>query len=288
MKTKIFAIAFLLSFSAIAQEFTGKAIYKTSRKSNFSFGNGKGPNAMSEEQKEQIKKRMAKLNQKTYILNFNKSESTYKQDVALKGPQRPQAGGVMVLSFGGRGENGVLYKNLKENRSAEKTDIQGKTFLVKDDLVKYDWKMTGETKNIGNYTCYKAVYETETTKMNISMTNTTGDKRDDDIKEEEKKEKVVVTAWYTLDVPINNGPENYWGLPGLILEVNDGTTTTVCTEIVLNPSKKIEIKEPTKGKVVNRKKYGEISRKKAKEMMDRMKSRDGINLNGVQIRSSGD
>ena len=285
MKTKIFAILCFLSFSMTAQEFSGKATYKTSRKTNMSFGEN---SKMSDEQKEQIKQRMAKMNQKTYILNFNKSESTYKQDVGLDAPKKPQAGGaVMVFSIGGRGDSGVLYKNTKENRVADKTEIQGKVFLVKDELIKYDWKMTGETKNIGSYTCYKATFEREVTKKNVSvMSFGRGESNDkEDAKEEEVTEKVVTTAWYTPDIPINNGPDNYWGLPGLILEINDGDQTIVCTEIVLNPEKKIEITEPKGGKVVSREKFGEIQRQKTKEMMDRMKSRDGINLNGIQIKS---
>lgn len=254
------------------------------------FGNNNGTSTMSDEQIEQIKKRMAKMNQKTYILNFNKSESTYKQDVGLDAPKKPQASGVMVFSIGGRGSSGVLYKNTKENRVADKTEIQGKVFLVKDELMKYDWKMTGETKNIGSYTCYKATFEREVTKKNVSVMSfgRGGNNDKEDAKEEEEvTETVVTTAWYTPDIPISNGPENYGGLPGLILEINDGTQTIVCTEIVLNPEKKIEISEPKGGKVVNRKKFAEIQRQKTKEMMDRMKSRDGINLNGIQFKSGG-
>lgn len=287
MKSKILIMLLFLSVSITAQEFSGKATYKTSRKSNISFG---GPeNGVTDEMQEQLKQRMAKMNQKTYILNFNKSESAYKQDVALAGPTKPQAGGVRIISFGGRGADGILYKNVKENRMAEKTDIQGKTFLVKDELVKYDWKMTGETKNIGNYTCYKAVFEKEVKKINTRVINVgaDGNDKDDKKEEEETTETVVTTAWYTLDIPINNGPENYWGLPGLILEINDGTQTIVCTEIVMNPSKKVEIKEPTKGKVVTRKKFSEIQLKKTKEMMEKFKSRDGFNMNGIQIKSRG-
>ena len=288
MKIKIFAIVFFLSLSINAQEFSGKAVYKTSRKSNISFEGNAG---VTDEMKEQLKQRMAKANQKTYILNFTKSESTYKQDVGLDAPKKPQAGGMMMISIGGRGSTGILYKNIKENRVADKTEIMGKTFLVKDELIKYEWTMTGETKNIGNYTCYKATYEKEVKKKNVSFVSVGRrediNKEDNNEEEEIETEKVVVTAWYTPDIPINNGPGNYWGLPGLILEINDGTQTIVCTEIVLNPEKKIEIKEPRKGKVVSRKKFGEISLKKSKEMMERFKSRGGVNLNGVQIKSRG-
>jgi GLPGLI family protein len=30
---------------------------------------------------------------------------------------------------------------------------------------------------------------------------------------------VVTTAWYTPQIPVSNGPRNYHGLPGLIMEV---------------------------------------------------------------------
>lgn len=57
-----------------------------------------------------------------------------------------------------------------------------------------------------------------------------------------------MTAWYTPEIPVNQGPENYWGLPGLILEINDGTTTILCSKIVLNAKEKVEIKPSKKEK----------------------------------------
>ncbi|HEU4495991.1 MAG TPA: GLPGLI family protein, partial [Flavobacterium sp.] len=58
----------------------------------------------------------------------------------------------------------------------------------------------------------------------------------------------------------------YWGLPGLILEANDGNTTILCSKIILNPKEKIEIKKPNKGKKVNRKQYEEITSKMVERM----------------------
>jgi GLPGLI family protein len=51
----------------------------------------------------------------------------------------------------------------------------------------------------------------------------------------EMPKDVTITAWYTPEIPVNQGPENYWGLPGLILEINDGKTVILCSKIVLNP-----------------------------------------------------
>jgi GLPGLI family protein len=50
------------------------------------------------------------------------------------------------------------------------------------------------------------------------------------------------------EIPVSQGPEGYWGLPGLILEVNDGKTVLLCSKVVLNPKVKAEIKAPSKGR----------------------------------------
>ncbi len=278
MKIKIFITLLFLSASMFAQDFYGKATYKTHRKTNFKVDSTQA--AQNPDLQKQIEAQMSKMFQKTFTLNFTKSESTYKENVKLNSPQ-PQAGngGVMVMSFGGGGGSDILYKNVKEKKLANKVELMSKIFLVKDELVEYDWKLTGETKNIGNYTCYKAVYEREAEDISMSMVN-------GEAKETVKKVTRITTAWYTTDVPVSNGPGNYWGLPGLILEINDGEQTIVCTEIVLNPSEKTEIKEPTKGKVVNREKFEKISREKSKEMMDRFRSRRGDG-NSMQIRIGG-
>lgn len=279
MKTIITILIVLFVFTVNAQNFQGKAIYKTSRKSNFKIKEDKG---MDDKMQEEIQKRLQKMNQKTYILKFDKYASTYKQETTLNAPN-PQVGNgaVKVFSLGGSGDSDIYFKNTKENRFANQTEIQGKRFLIKDKLPKYKWKMSSETKNIGNYTCYKATFSKEV--ENVKMTVKNGKSV-----EEKTKEIVLTTAWYTPQVPVNNGPDNYQGLPGLILEINDGKKLIVCTEIILNPSEKIDIVEPEKGEVVSKKKFDKIQKQKTDEMMEKMKGRNGLDLgNGVNIKFSG-
>ena len=101
-------------------------------------------------------------------------------------------------------------------------------------------------------------------------------------KVEEIEEVVVdakietIVAWYTPQIPISNGPEQSYGLPGLILELNTKNTTMLCSKIVLNPEKKDEIIRPTKGDVVTKKEYTDMVQFKMQEMRDnRGRSRGG-------------
>jgi len=273
---KTFMLSCLISGSMFAQDFSGRATYKTHRKSSFELDST--TIAANPGIQEQMEAQMRKMFQKTFTLDFTKSESMYKEEQELDAPKGPSAnGGVMVMVMGGNGSSDILYKNISENRMAHKTELMGKVFLIKDNLEAYDWELTGETKNIGNYTCYKAVYEKEEEDIQIDMI-------DGEVKEEKVTKKRTLVVWYTTDVPISNGPNNYGGLPGLILEVNDGDLTIVCSELVLNPKEAKEIKEPVKGKIVTREKFSKISLEKTKEMMDRYRSRDG---KGIEIKIGG-
>ena len=189
----------------------------------------------------------------------------------------------MVMAIGSGGGSDVYYKNVKESRFINKTEIMGKRFLIKDKLPTYDWKLTGETKNIGVYTCYKATYtrEEERTKMDVV---------DGEVKAKKEKVDVVTTAWYAPAIAVSNGPRNYGGLPGLILEINEGKLTIVCTEIIMNPTEKMEIKKPKKGKVVTQVVYEKIMDKKTKEMMEKfrkVKTKKGQKGHGISIEIGG-
>ena len=281
MKNTITILCLLIAVSIGAQNFQGKAIYKTSRKMNVNFASGNGVE-MSEADKEKMQKRLSKQFQKTFVLSFDKTSSVYKQDATLKSPNVIPTGGmnVMVREVGGGGGTDVLFKNIKKDKYLNQTEIMGKRFLIKDKLQKYDWVMTSETKNIGKYTCYKATYTRQEERTNMSVVN-------GDVKEKTEKVDVVTIAWYTPQIPVSNGPRNFHGLPGLIMEIKEGNETIMCTEIVMKPKEKIEIVEPTKGKVVSQEKYRKIMDKKSKEMMEQFKSRRNSRGNNVHIRIGG-
>ncbi len=143
---------------------------------------------------------------------------------------------IMVVGNGG-GED-VLYKNTKNNTYADQRDTFGKIFLVKDEIEKIDWKLTSETKYIGEYEVYKATYERE---VPAERRFSSSSNKEIDLDKEPEMVKRTVTAWYTPQIPVSNGPGMYQGLPGLILEIHDGRMTIVCSKIVLNPKEEVEI-----------------------------------------------
>lgn len=266
-----------------AQDFQGVAIYKTQRQVDIKMDSTQVNNEMQAQMIEMMKKQF----QKTFKLTFNKEASLYKEEESLDKPQAAMGGEFQVVMVGGGGGSDVLYKNTKDNRYSDQKDTMGKIFLVKDEIEKIDWKLEADTKYIGEYQCYKATY----TKM-VEVFNNTGFSSDDNEKEEEEEkepemEERTVTAWYTPQIPVNNGPAMYQGLPGLILEIHDGKLTVICSKIVLNPEDKVDINEPEKGKKVNQKKYDEIMDKKNKEMMERYRPRKGREGESFSITIGG-
>ena len=254
-KTGMLIVALLISSSLFAQDFQGKAYYFS--KSTMQLGSFGA--RMSEAQKKQIQEQLKNRLEKTYILIFNKEESIFKEDEKL------DAISGATDSWGKNFTPGEQYKNVKTNSLLQVQEFYGKQFLVKDKLLSIEWKMGTETKQIGNYTCFKATASIPS--ADLSWYNFSWDDlREKDNEEEVKMTKVV--AWYSPQIPVSQGPLEYMGLPGLILEVNVGNTTMLCSKIIMNPEQKIKIEAPDKGKVVAKMEYKEIITGKMKEMRD--------------------
>lgn len=290
-------ILFFISINSFSQDFQGKAFYQ----SKTTMDLGSWGSRMSAEQKSAMKDRMKPYLEKTFILTFNRTESTFEEEERLDAPGSGRSGmGAMFMSAGSG--NPEMYKNIKEKVYLQENEFFGKKFLVNDKLPEFVWEMTGEQKQIGNYICFKAVGKrvndnfsweslrgsrNQTSKDSTNKENDNNEKISDvdeetNTKVEEIEEVVVdakietIVAWYTPQIPISNGPEQSYGLPGLILELNTKNTTMLCSKIVLNPEKKDEIIRPTKGDVVTKKEYTDMVQFKMQEMRDnRGRSRGG-------------
>ena len=263
---------------AAAQQFQGIATYQSATKMRFQMKGDQGEVMLSEDVKKQLNKQM----QKEFELRFNLQESTYKEVESLDGGGVSLAGGGGVMTIS-TGNNGVLYKNTAEGRYEEEADVFGKPFLIKDALVPYEWQLTDETRKIGNYNCQKAVYERIVERRSFSMIS--GGDEPQENSTETVMDTVKITAWFTPDIPVTHGPDDYWGLPGLILEVNNGSTTLVCSKVVLNPEEPVKLEMPAKGKVVNREEYKKLQEAKVEEMMKKYNGGSGTKT--LRISSGG-
>lgn len=288
MKKIFLAVLSLTAFMANAQkDFQGMAVYESKTSTAEFAKNFDGNKDMTPEMKNQIMERMKKMFEKTFVLNFDKSASIYKEEEKLDAPGQG-GGGRMMASFMGGG--GTYFKNVKEKQYTVDKEVFGKEFLIKDSLPNLKWVLSDESKKIGDYTCFKATAVKEASKTDFRnfrrkkeepKKETEEGKVDEKATTEKKEEKktnffaeidmpkeVTVTAWYCPEIPVNQGPDEYWGLPGLIMEVNDGKTVIMCSKLVLNVKEKIEIKAPTGGDKVTQKEYDDIMIKKMKEMSE--------------------
>lgn len=266
---KILSITLVLLTATInAQTFQGKAYYQTKRNVNMKLDSSEVNNEMQKQIQEMIRKQF----EKTYILTFNKTESIYKEEQQLAKPQSQSGITIQVGS-----SSDILYKNIKSSIYTKSNEVFGKRFLVKDKLEALDWTISKETKMIGKYLCIKATH----TKM--------VDDFDDDFEKKEEQKELNIIAWYTPEIPVSIGPEQYGGLPGLIIELHEDKMHFVCSKIILNPTDKIDIVAPTKGKKMNQKEFDAMNDKKSKEMMEQFKNnrKKGSNGNTFSIQVGG-
>lgn len=84
-----------------------------------------------------------------------------------------------------------IYKSKKLNYSLEFIGIQPFKVIQNEKLT---WKLLNETKKIQGYTCQKAI-------LNYG--------------------KRKWEAWFTQEIPIQDGPHIFENLPGLIIQIND-------------------------------------------------------------------
>lgn len=268
---KLIILCLLLTSSIVVSQkkFEGKATYMSKTTIDMSrFGN------MSEQQKKQWMERAKSFLEKTYTLSFNQKESTWKENVKLDSPG--SRGG---MRWGMSNGQGSLYKNFDEGQMVEDIEQFSKRFLIMEKMDQPKWQMSAETKKIGNYTCYKATLVKVDNSVDFGSIfrrrgRRGGDEKKDStqVKKEDDIRTLAVTAWFTPEIPVKTGPADYYGLPGLILELNAGRTTMLCTEIAINPEESVSIAVPSKGKKVSRDEYNKIIKQKSEELRERFRN----------------
>ncbi|MFT6934908.1 MAG: GLPGLI family protein [Maribacter sp.] len=258
------SFVFLFSFKPNVAEFQGQAFYFSKSKMEL----GSWGARMNEAQKKQVQARLKNRLEKTYVLSFNKEESVFNEEDKL------DAISGATDSWGNNFARGEQYKNVKEDVLVQSQEFYGKRFLVKDKLQAISWNMGKESKQIGQYLCFRATALVPTSELawydfswgDLRTPETT--KTDSTAVEalEPEVNMTEIEAWYTPQIPVGHGPAEYWGLPGLILEVSAGGTTMLCAKIVMNPKEEIKIEAPNKGKEITKSEYQKTIQSKMLEM----------------------
>ncbi len=142
-------------------------------------------------------------------------------------------------------KNTVFYFDKKTGNILGFKQAYGDNFIIKYDSI--NWKITGETKKIGKYNAYKAIYNMKIHNPKLNNPN-----------------KQVI-AWFTNEIPISVGPTKFIGLPGAILELHVGKLIYFVKSIELNTKTKVSIPK-YKDKVISEEEFNKISTKISKKI----------------------
>ncbi len=190
-------------------------------------------------ERQEYKDMIPQFRTQKYELHYNESASMYISSKEQDQPEMASGGGHRMMRMNKPDRD--VYKNLDENKLVDSREFMTKKFLIKGTLDEAEWKIADGQKQILDYMCLKAVY------------HDTSD---------------TYTAWFTPQITISNGPAEYSGLPGMILQlvVNDDDRTITALSVTEQPVEKEMLKEPKKGKEVTSEEFKQIVHEKMKEM----------------------
>src|ERR1035437_3351941 len=137
----------------------------------------------------------------------------------------------------------TITRNYEKKIFRDIIDMAGKTDIVEDSIHAPKWKILNEMKEIEGHIC-----------MNAQWNDTI------------KKQKVI--GWFALDILNSGGPERFFGLPGLIMEINinDGALVITADQIALKKlTTELDLPKKIKGKKIKETEYYAILRKYMEE-----------------------
>jgi len=265
-----------ISTSAIAQMKEGKISYE--RKINM-HRNLPDP---------QMKSMVPEFRTDKFELIFNESVSLFRSVVDDEAPD-PFAnaggggGGGMRMNF--RMPTANTFTDVAKQMQYEERAFFEKEFLIVDSLKQYKWKLSEETKTIAKQLCKKAttMITAPQMRMRVSMGGP-GNNADTTANTPRAPKETELVVWYAENIPVSFGPDNYSGLPGVIMEIDqdNGATVTTAVEVSAKYPKK-ELVAPTKGDKMNRAQFQENMQK----LMQEMQRGGGIRMGGMNIRVGG-
>lgn len=232
MKKLLFLILILTSAVASAQKNEGIVLYEV--KMNM--------HRRLPADRQEMKTMIPEFRTTKMQLIFNQNESLFKNVEEDDDEEINANGGAMRMRF--MMPQNELYFNFAENKKVEMREFMTKKFLLEGEIKPNAWKISDEeTKEIKGYLCKKATFTNEERKMNV-------------------------VAWFTEQIPVSAGPDNYNSLMGLVLQVdiNDGEIVTTASNIEFKKLKKGDIKIPTEGKKITQEEFRKMVEEQMKQM----------------------
>lgn len=114
--------------------------------------------------------------------------------------------------------NGTYYSSSRDSTIVWETEFDGQLYHVTSNISPQNWQLSNETKQIGDFLCYKAT-----------------------LVQEFNGKHIVTVAWYTPEISRSLGPRDYIGqLPGLILELEELLLRYKAIHIEFNREQNIE------------------------------------------------
>jgi GLPGLI family protein len=234
----------------------------------------------------QMKSMIPEFRTDKFELIFNESASLFRSVVDDEAPD-PFAnagggGGGMRMNF--RMPTTTTYTDIAKQTQYEERAFFEKEFLIVDSLKQYKWKLSEETKTIAKQLCKKATTMVTAPQMRVRISRGGENNSDSTTNAPKPPKETELVVWYAENIPVSVGPDNYSGLPGVIMEMDldNGATVTTAVEVSAKYPKK-ELVQPTKGEKMTRAQFQDQMQK----LMQDMQRGGGIRMGGAAIRIGG-
>ncbi len=240
MKIFLFIILSTFGFANIiyAQDNVIQITYKMIPNESFLEAMTKGKGEFREKL---VKNLTTNFEELELILSFNKETSFYTiKELPLK---NDGSSSNSFFAFAMK----MAYTGDFSRKIGDKGSYFSPTENKDSDFVVYypdlNWELKNETKIIAGHLCYKATGTREVVNANGKFFD-------------------LIEAWFSTNIPLPFGPLNYGGLPGEILEIDDGISKYVA--IKTEPNRQIDqtIGFLEKDKIINIDEYNNLQRER--------------------------
>jgi GLPGLI family protein len=238
--TIIVSVFLMICKDLNAQEtISGTVKYKQTTK--FDFANSPGMGRDSQRWKDFIAS-VPEEGNFAFSLNFSNTKALYKENDAEQEALDPgvqRAMHVMNMTSPPSPKLRQVYYDLDKNTKVEQVELMTRNFIIESEIVTKAWKIGTERKKILDYICMSA-------ELNI--------------------DSMEIKVWFTPQIPISVGPDEYTGLPGLVLAVEkNGETIFLATSVELTEPQKDDLLKPKDGSKVTQEEFDKILKEKIKE-----------------------